>query len=85
MPWPLAQEMVARDVAQFLVDNRNQCFQSPLFPRPPTHEQLAHKMRMLLIHGQLRPKKGYAKIAGHPDQVNRINAAERPPFPASTK
>ncbi len=56
MPRTFPLEMVPRDVAQFLVDERNQGLQRFFVARFPAYDQLANRVGMLLIHSQLRPQ-----------------------------
>ncbi len=57
----LPLEMMPGDVAEFLVDQRNQRFKGFLVARLPAHEQFADRLGMLLIHSQLRPETQYDK------------------------
>ena len=54
--------MVPRDVAEFLVEQRNQLIQRSLIARLPAYEQFANRVRMLLIHSELRPQNGDVTI-----------------------
>jgi hypothetical protein len=86
MPRTFSLEMLSCDVAEFLVDQRDQSCQSLLVARLPAYEQLAHRVRMLLIHSQLQPETVRVKIASLPLQVNapgaglRVSGANFPPF-----
>jgi hypothetical protein len=61
MPRPFPLEMMPRDVAEFLVDQRNPRFQRFLIARSPAHEQLGHRLGMLLIHSRLQLHTGWRK------------------------
>ena len=49
-------EMTSRDIAEFLVDERDQSLKRFMVARLPTYQQLANRMGMLLIHSQLQPQ-----------------------------
>jgi hypothetical protein len=72
MPGTLSLEVIAGDVAEFLVDQRNQGLKSFPVARFPAYEQFGHRVRMFLIHSQLRPKQLDVKIASAPWQVNVV-------------
>jgi hypothetical protein len=44
--------------------------QCPLIARLPAHQQLAHRLRMLLIHSRLQPLRSDVTIAPRCHQVN---------------
>jgi hypothetical protein len=66
--------MVPRDVAEFLVEQRNQLIQRGLVARLPAYKQFANRVGMLLIHSQLQPQNGDVTIASSagPSQCWRV-------------
>jgi hypothetical protein len=62
--------MVSGNIAEFLVNQRDQRFQRVLIPDFPAHEQLGHRMWRLLRHRRLRSMRVAVKIARHSGLVN---------------
>ena len=68
VPGALAPEMVVRDLAELLVDKRNQVLKSPTIPGSPSHQEFAYGLRRH-IHRSLR--RGIREtIASRARQVN---------------
>ena len=57
----LPLEMIASDLAKFLVDQRNQTLEGGLIARLPARKQFGDRLGMCLIHNQLGPQTEWTK------------------------
>src|SRR6266446_7376523 len=78
MPRALALEMVVRDLAEFLVDKRNQLLKSLAIPGSPSHQEFAYGLRR---HAHKSLRRGIRQTIASPAcQVNPNQRFQR--FPA---